>query len=539
MSRHCARKRTLKSVFTCMALCVIVAGFVSLGHAKANASPPAYAAPRSPNGLLINEIYDSQDPANEYFELYNTGTTAIDLSTYAIYNRDGSTPLSNLMNTTINPGQYRAIGPTQLSTPTIAGSGLARNDFLGLINRSPNDVVIDVVNFGGSPNPSWPNYEQFSAFFFTFNIPALAPEDSTKSLQRWPDGKDTDVGTDFSNNINSSPGSASCGDPLEYDDTSATAKEQTPGTEVLHRLCPANDQDFISVSMSTNYTYTLQTLNVGSAVDTVLRLYNSSGVLIATDDNATTRTSTIAFRPTSAGLYKAQVTNKTGGGSTGPDYLYTFSITAAQVCTMQFSDVPEGSTFYPYVRCLACRDILAGYPDGTFRPGYNVTRGQLSKIVANAAGFNEPVSEQHFQDVPPGNTFYQFVERMASRGIIGGYDCGGAGEPCGTTNMPYFRPNANATRGQISKIVSEAAGFAEPPAGQMFEDVPPGSTFYAWVQILASRGIMGGYPCGGIGEPCGADNLPYFRPLANATRGQVSKIVAGAFFPECSARSRP
>jgi hypothetical protein len=204
-----------------------------------------------------------------------------------------------------------------------------------------------------------------------------------------------------------------------------------------------------------------------------------------------------------------------------------------QPCTLQFTDVPSGSTFYPFVRCLSCRNILGGYSDGTFRPNNDITRGQLSKIVANSAGFSEPVSGRSFEDVLPGSSFYQFVERMASRGIIGGYPCGGMAEPCGTGNLPYFRPNNNATRGQISKIVSESAGLSDPQTGQRFEDVPPGSTFHLWIERLAAEGIMGGYPCGGPGEPCGPSNLPYFRPNAKATRGQTSKIVANTFFPGC------
>ena len=206
----------------------------------------------------------------------------------------------------------------------------------------------------------------------------------------------------------------------------------------------------------------------------------------------------------------------------------------ATACSIQFTDVPEGSTFYSFIRCLACRGIVNGYPDSTFRPNDNVTRGQLSKIVSNAAGYSEPVGAQLFEDVVPGSTFYDFVQRLASRGYINGYPCGGAGEPCGGGNLPYFRPNNNATRGQISKIVSNAAGFNEPPANQLFEDVATGSTFYDFVQRLASRNIINGYPCGGPGEPCYPPyNLAYFRPNANATRGQTSKIVANTFFPAC------
>ena len=209
-------------------------------------------------------------------------------------------------------------------------------------------------------------------------------------------------------------------------------------------------------------------------------------------------------------------------------------ISTPTACTLSFTDVPQGSTFYPYVHCLACLGIINGYPDGTFRPGEQVSRGQLAKIVSNSAGFQEPVGGQMFEDVVPGSTFYDFVWRLASRGYISGYPCSGVGEPCGPGNLPYFRPSNSATRGQISKIVSNAAGFGEPPGGQMFEDVIPGSSFYDYVQRLAGRGIITGYPCGGVGEPCGPASLPYFRPNADATRGQTAKIDANSFFPGCA-----
>jgi hypothetical protein len=208
----------------------------------------------------------------------------------------------------------------------------------------------------------------------------------------------------------------------------------------------------------------------------------------------------------------------------------------ATACTLQFTDVPQGSTFYPFIHCLACKGIINGYPDGTFRPGANVTRGQLSKIVSNSAGFADNQTTQMFQDVPVGSTFFQYIGRLASRGFISGYPCGGPGEPCGPGSLPYFRPNANSTRGQISKIVSNAAGFSEAPSGQQFQDVPPSSPFYAYIYRLVLHDVMSGYPCGtppaGVCVPPG--NLPYFRPNANATRGQTSKIVANTFFPECN-----
>ena len=205
----------------------------------------------------------------------------------------------------------------------------------------------------------------------------------------------------------------------------------------------------------------------------------------------------------------------------------------AIACNVYYSDVPGSNPFYGQIMCLSCMGMISGYPDATFRPGALVTRGQLAKIVSNTAGFSDTPVQQTFEDVPEGSTFYMYIERMASQGVAGGYACGGAGEPCGPDNRPYFRPGANATRGQISKIVSNAAGLTNPPGERLFEDVAPGSAFFDYVQRLAGRGVMSGYPCGGTGEPCGSGNLPYFRPGANATRGQTSKIVANTFYPDC------
>jgi hypothetical protein len=216
------------------------------------------------------------------------------------------------------------------------------------------------------------------------------------------------------------------------------------------------------------------------------------------------------------------------------------------VCAITFNDVPPGHTFYGYVRCLVCQGVLSGYPcggpgepcpGGYNRPNNKLTRGQLAKIVANASNLTDPApATQTFEDVPPTNTFYPYVERVVGHDILSGYPCGGPFEPCvPPENRPYFRPNNPATRGQIAKIVSNAAGWNDPPVAQSFEDVPPGQTFYVFIERLARRGFIQGYPCGGPGEPCVPPaNRPYFRPNNDTTRGQLAKIIAQAFFPGCA-----
>jgi hypothetical protein len=167
---------------------------------------------------------------------------------------------------------------------------------------------------------------------------------------------------------------------------------------------------------------------------------------------------------------------------------------------------------------------LSGYADGTFRPGADVTRGQVAKIVAVAAGYQDaiPANRQTFQDVPPGSAFWLPIEQAAAHGIISGYADG------------TFRPGAAVTRGQLVKMVANAAGYGEPPARDTFADVGHNSPWYAYVERAAWRDVISGYGCGSRpDEPCDpAGPRGYFRPSAPVTRGQTAKIVAAAFFPD-------
>jgi hypothetical protein len=205
-------------------------------------------------------------------------------------------------------------------------------------------------------------------------------------------------------------------------------------------------------------------------------------------------------------------------------------------CPIQFSDVPVGSTYYEAVRCLVCHGVASGYADGTYRPNASVTRGQLAKLVSNSAGYTENTRNQRsFQDVTQFDTFHLFIERLKGRDYVAGYPCGGSGEPCiAPSNLPYYRPGQLASRGQAAKIISDVALYNDRPTGQAFEDVPLPSTFYVQVQRLAARDIIGGYPCGGPGEPCvEPENRPYFRPASTLSRGQASQILARTFFAGC------
>ena len=59
-----------------------------------------------------------------------------------------------------------------------------------------------------------------------------------------------------------------------------------------------------------------------------------------------------------------------------------------------------------------------------------------------------------FEDVPVTDPFYRYVKTAYEHGLMGGYMCGGPGEECMPGNKPYFRGGANATRAQLSKMIT-------------------------------------------------------------------------------------
>jgi hypothetical protein len=58
--------------------------------------------------------------------------------------------------------------------------------------------------------------------------------------------------------------------------------------------------------------------------------------------------------------------------------------------TATFSDVPTTHQYFQFIEALADSGITTGYPDGTFRPGSYVTRGQMAVFLAKALGLHWP-----------------------------------------------------------------------------------------------------------------------------------------------------
>lgn len=170
-----------------------------------------------------------------------------------------------------------------------------------------------------------------------------------------------------------------------------------------------------------------------------------------------------------------------------------------------FSDVPTNSPFYAEIAWLAVSGVTEGYPDGTFRPGSNVSRQAMAAFLYRAAGepeFEAPETAT-FVDVPPTHPFFFEIEWLNDTGITTGYE------------DSTFRPSANVSRMAMAAFLYRAAGEPSwsPPSTAQFSDVGTAHSFFAEIEWLVSTGVTTGYSDG------------RYRPSANVTRQAMAAFL--------------
>jgi hypothetical protein len=164
-----------------------------------------------------------------------------------------------------------------------------------------------------------------------------------------------------------------------------------------------------------------------------------------------------------------------------------------------------------------------------------VTRQQFAKILAIAMDWDYPFTYQHFADVPPSSDFFIFIEAVYNRvtpegeGVISGYTCGGAGEPCDYLNRPYFRPGANITRQQMAKMISNAGGYNQNVSSRLptYADVPTSSPFFKYIERLTMTESNPPFPPELTQPTCPVTSpqKPCFYPGNNATRIETAHFA--------------
>ena len=138
------------------------------------------------------------------------------------------------------------------------------------------------------------------------------------------------------------------------------------------------------------------------------------------------------------------------------------------------------------VTLLKHKNVIGGYPDGTFQPKAVINRAEFLKIVFAARGGSEPVGGECFNDVPPDAWFAAYVCSAKRRGIVGGY-------PDGT-----FKPEQQVNTAEAIKMLLLAYGHTiqETPGAQWYApyvslldraDILPDSSYLPWEPLTRER----------------------------------------------------
>lgn len=150
---------------------------------------------------------------------------------------------------------------------------------------------------------------------------------------------------------------------------------------------------------------------------------------------------------------------------------------------------------------------LIGYEDDTIRPDANITRAEAVTIFFRLLAEN--IRDKYwstanpYPDVERAAWYNNAISTMTNMGIIDGYLDG------------TFRPNANITRAELTKIAVSFFRYTDLPltGSTGFDDVPQGRWYTGFIEAATELGLIEGYP----------DNT--FRPEKAITRAETVTII--------------
>ncbi len=174
---------------------------------------------------------------------------------------------------------------------------------------------------------------------------------------------------------------------------------------------------------------------------------------------------------------------------------------------VSFSDVQSNHWAKGFIEGLAARDIIKGFPDGSFRPNDLVTRAQFAAMVRKA--FNKPGSRNpvRFADVPSNYWANTAIEDAYQKGFMSGYPGN------------VFNPNQNIPRVQVLVALSNGLNYT-----------PTGSTANV-LQVYSDASSIPDYAINSIAAatekqiPVNYPDVRLLNPNQSATRADVAAFI--------------
>ena len=110
-------------------------------------------------------------------------------------------------------------------------------------------------------------------------------------------------------------------------------------------------------------------------------------------------------------------------------------------------DMPAGHWAREEVSYLINRQIINGFPDGTFRPQQAVTRAEISVMLAKALGLSAGPAFPNINDVNPDNWAFSGIAAVNQARLMVGYQDGS------------FRANRPLTRLELVQVIMAALNY--------------------------------------------------------------------------------
>ncbi len=145
-----------------------------------------------------------------------------------------------------------------------------------------------------------------------------------------------------------------------------------------------------------------------------------------------------------------------------------------------------------------------GYDDGTFKPNNSVSRGEVAKMMVTALDLATSAYEGLFPDADRDSWYTPYVEVMANKGYMTGYE------------DKTFRPGNHMTRAEFAAFLvkySRAQGNKSEGKTEDFNDVPADKWYYEYIKEASSLGLVSGYTDGS------------FRPENEVTRCEAVTMI--------------
>jgi len=154
-------------------------------------------------------------------------------------------------------------------------------------------------------------------------------------------------------------------------------------------------------------------------------------------------------------------------------------VSSSRLVPTPFVDVDLSHPDREAIAYLKEKEIVNGYPDGTYRTQANMNRAEAVKILSEANDINSIIKTGLFNDVSSTDWFAGYVGAAVENGIIKGYNDG------------TFRPSQNMTRAEFLKVAIETANgsLSNLPTPQ-YTDVSVSDWYYQYVQFAAKHDLI-------------------------------------------------